>query len=196
MAEIEIKTVRLDDLHPTKKNPRKITKEDLERLQKSVSEFPEMLNVREIVVDEEMRVLGGHQRIKALKALGQTEVTVKIVKGWTEEQKDRFVLQDNVQNGEWDMDILANEWDPDLVEKVGIDVASEDKFLTPDEFTEEIKTDASKFMMVSVTALGQTEDIVLVDTIPEDLVPVIQEKVQKAGGKAVIQKIAEALNDL
>lgn len=196
MADIEIKTVRLDDLHPTKKNPRKITKEDLERLQKSVSEFPEMLNVREIVVDEDMRVLGGHQRIKALKALGQTEVTVKIVKGWTEEQKDRFVLQDNVQNGEWDMDILANEWDPDLVEKVGIDVASEDKFLTPDEFTEEIKTDASKFMMVSVTALGQTEDIVLVDTIPEDLVPVIQEKVQKAGGKAVIQKIAEALNDL
>lgn len=196
MAEIEIKTVKLDELHPTKKNPRKITKEDLEKLQKSVQEFPEMLDVREIVVDEEMRVLGGHQRIKALKALGQTEVTVKIVKGWTEEQKDRFVLQDNVQNGEWDMDILSNEWDPDLVEKVGIDVASEDKFLTPDEFTEEIKTDASKFMMVSVTALGQTEDIVLVDTIPEDLVPVIQEKVQKAGGKAVIQKITEALNDL
>ena len=196
MAEIEIKTVKLSELHPTKKNPRKISKEDLEKLRKSVEEFPEMLDVREIVVDEDYRILGGHQRVKALKANGTEEVTVKIVKGWTDEQKDRFVLQDNLQNGEWDQDILANEWDKDLIERVGIDIASEDKFMTPDDFTEEIKNDASKFMMASVTALGQTEDVVLVDTIPEDIVPVIQQKVQKAGGKAVIQKIMEALNDL
>ncbi len=117
-TEIEIKTIKLSELHPTKNNPRKITKEDLEQLQKNVRDFPEMLDVREIVVDENMRILGGHQRVKALKANGETEATVKIIKNWTEKQKERFVIQDNVQNGEWDEEILL-DWDQDLLKEIG-----------------------------------------------------------------------------
>lgn len=195
-AKFEIKKVKIDDLHETKNNPRQITKKDFDKLKRSLEEFPEMLDAREIVVDENYRILGGHQRVKALKALGQKEIEVKMMIGWTEDQKERFVIQDNLQNGDWDMDTLANEWDQDKLEDWGLELPSEDKFIEPDDFTEKITTEASKFMMVGVTALGQTEDVVLVDTIPEDIVPVIQEKVQKAGGKAVIQKIMEALNDL
>lgn len=195
-TEIEIKTVKLADLTPTEKNPRKISKDDLEKLKRSVSDFPEMLDVREIVVDENLRILGGHQRVRALKENGVTEATVKIVKNWTDEQKDRFVIQDNLQNGEWDLDTLSSEWDLEKLENWGLEMPENDKFLEPDDYTEEIESDASKFMIASVTALGQTEDIVLVDTIPEELVATIQQKAHEKGGKAVIEKITEALNDL
>ena len=79
-----------------------------------------MLKVREIVVDEHFRVLGGHQRIKALQAQGKTKVLVKQVIGWTEEQKDEFLIKDNIANGEWDNDKLANEWDKTKLEEWGL----------------------------------------------------------------------------
>lgn len=109
--KVEIKKMKLSDLIPTAKNPRKISKEDLERLQKSVKAFPKMLDIREIVIDENNRILGGHQRVKALIANGETEVNVKVVSGLTEKEKDEFMIRDNVQNGEWDEDILNAEWD-------------------------------------------------------------------------------------
>lgn len=121
MADIEIKKIALDKLKPTANNPRKINKEDLEKLKKSVAEFPEMLEAREIIVDENLRILGGHQRVKALKENGQTEATVKIIKGWTEDQKERFVIQDNLQNGEWDDEILA-EWDEEKLKDWGMEI--------------------------------------------------------------------------
>jgi len=109
--KVEIKKMKLSDLIPTTKNPRKISKEDLGRLQKSVKAFPKMLDIREIVIDENNRILGGHQRVKALLANGETEVNVKVVSGLTEKEKDEFMIRDNVQNGEWDFDSLANNWD-------------------------------------------------------------------------------------
>ena len=109
----EILTMKLADLVPTENNPRQITKDDFDDLKKSIKEFPEMLDLREIVIDENNRILGGHQRVKALIANGETEATVKRAIGLTERQKDEFVIRDNVQNGEWDEDILANSWNID-----------------------------------------------------------------------------------
>lgn len=120
--KIEIKKMKLSDLMPTAKNPRKISKEDLERLKKSVKAFPKMLDIREIVVDENNRILGGHQRVKALIANGETEVNVKVVEGLTEEEKREFVIRDNIQNGEWDYDILANEWSDLDLQDWGVDL--------------------------------------------------------------------------
>lgn len=115
--KIEIKKMNPADLVPTAKNPRKISKEDLEKLKKSVKSFPKMLDIREVVVDENNRILGGHQRVKALIANGESEVTVKVVSGLTEEEKDEFIIRDNVQNGEWDEDVLSKEWnESDLTE--------------------------------------------------------------------------------
>lgn len=102
---------KVDELLPNKKNPRTITKKDFEALKKSLVEFPEMKELREIVIDESSTILGGHQRLYALKDLGIADVTVKQVFGLSEKQKREFMIKDNVANGEWDSDMIANEFD-------------------------------------------------------------------------------------
>jgi len=116
-----IREVELKTLTETEHNPRQISKKDFETLKKSLKEFPEMQEIREIVVDENMTILGGHQRVKAMLANGQTKATVKIVEGLTNEQKREFIIKDNIQNGEWDYDILANEWDIEDLNDWGLD---------------------------------------------------------------------------
>ena len=85
-----IREVELKTLTETEHNPRQISKKDFETLKKSLKEFPEMQEIREIVVDENMTILGGHQRVKAMMANGQEKATVKIVEGLTDEQKREF----------------------------------------------------------------------------------------------------------
>ena len=118
--KVEVLELDLNDLTLSEKNPRTISKKDFAVLKKSIKDFPSMLEVREIVVDENNRVLGGHQRIKALKAQGKTKVKVKRVTGWTEEEKDEFMIKDNIANGDWDNDKLANEWDKNKLEEWGL----------------------------------------------------------------------------
>ena len=110
MTTIEIKKVKLSDIKLNKDNPRLISTKDMDRLVKSLQEFPEMLQMREIVVDETMTILGGNMRFLALQKSGAKECTAKIVKGLTDEQKREFVIKDNAAFGEWDFDILANAW--------------------------------------------------------------------------------------
>lgn len=120
--DVEVKTLEVDinDLVGTEKNPRTISKKDFAVLKRSIKDFPSMMKVREVVVDENYRILGGHQRIKALQAQGKTKVLVKQVIGWTEEQKDEFLIKDNIANGDWDTDKLANEWDKTKLEEWGL----------------------------------------------------------------------------
>lgn len=112
---------KLKDLKPTENNPRQISKDDFRKLKKSLQEFPEMEELREIVVDEDMRILGGHQRVKALLENGETEATVKQAIGLTDEQKAEFVIKDNVQSGEFDFDELANSWSEYPLDDWGVD---------------------------------------------------------------------------
>ena len=112
----------LTDLTPTSNNPRQINKKDFEKLKKSLKEFPEMKEIREVVIDENNRILGGHMRVRALKELGEKTIFVKQVFGLTEEQKDEFVIKDNIANGEWDMDELANSWSELPLDDWGIGV--------------------------------------------------------------------------
>lgn len=120
--KIEVKKVKLSVLKPNPDNPRMISKKDMDRLVKSLSDFPEMLEIREIVCDETMTVLGGNMRLQALKKAGAKECNAKIVSGLTDEQKREFVIKDNGSWGEWSMDDLANAWgDLPLVEW-GIDL--------------------------------------------------------------------------
>lgn len=110
MAQIETKNVKLSEIKLNPDNPRTISKKDMDLLVKSLKEFPEMLELREIVVDETMTVLGGNMRTLALKKIGVKEVTAKIVTGLTDDQKREFVIKDNGGFGSWDMDALANSW--------------------------------------------------------------------------------------
>ena len=119
---IETKTVKLSSIHLNKENPRTITEKDMEYLVKSLQDFPDMMKLREIVVDESMMILGGNMRFRALQQIGEKTCIVKIVKGLTPEQKREFIIKDNSVFGAWDMDILANDWDGLPLTEWGLDV--------------------------------------------------------------------------
>ena len=127
-------------------NPRIIKDEKFKKLVKSIQEFPQMLEIRPIVVNEEMIVLGGNMRLKACQEAGLKEVHIIKASELTEEQQKEFIIKDNVGFGEWDWNDLANNWDSDKLEEWGLDIpgfegkvleAEEDNFEVP----EEIKTD-------------------------------------------------------
>lgn len=122
MAEVTTKefVAKIADVAPSDKNPRSIGRKEYEALKKSLVEFPEMKQIRPVVVDEDMNVLAGHQRLYALKDLNYEDVLVLQVTGLTSKQKDEFMIKDNVSAGKWDADIIANEWDLDQLEQFGV----------------------------------------------------------------------------
>ncbi|MEN6375517.1 MAG: DNA methyltransferase [Smithella sp.] len=122
MAEVIVKKVKLSEIKLNPDNPRRISDADMERLVKSINDFPEMMSLREIVVDETMTVLGGNMRTLALRKTGAKECTAKIVKGLTEAQKREFVIKDNGSMGEWDFDLLANGWSDLPLDDWGVDL--------------------------------------------------------------------------
>lgn len=107
----ETKKVKLSEIKPNPDNPRSIKNDQMERLVKSLQEFPDMMEIREIVVDENMMILGGNMRYQAMKKLKEKQAIVKIVSGLSAEQKREFIVKDNASFGQWDFDILANKWD-------------------------------------------------------------------------------------
>lgn len=136
------KTVNISEIKPNKENPRYISDSKFKKLVKSIKDFPEMLETRPLVVDENMVVLGGNMRLKALKSSGVFDIPVHQVKGWSEEQKNEFIIKDNVGYGDWDYDILANEWNVESLIDWGLDLppmfdepepeATEDDYTEPD----------------------------------------------------------------
>ena len=117
-----VKKVNVSEVKENPDNPRYIRDSKFKKLVKSIKEFPEMLEKRPIVVDENMVVLGGNMRLKACKSAGLFEVWIDKAIGWTEQQKREFIVKDNIGFGEWDWDILANDWDSSQVEEWGLDV--------------------------------------------------------------------------
>jgi len=114
--------VKISKVKGNPNNPRIIKNDKFKKLVKSIQEFPEMLKLRPIVVDEDMMVLGGNMRLKASKDAGLKEVWIEVAEGLTEEQKKEFIVKDNVGFGEWEWDMLANEWDSSKLEDWGLDV--------------------------------------------------------------------------
>ena len=140
---IPIKKLKLNPV-----NPRRIDRDKLELLKKSIQDFERMMELRPIVVDDDYTILGGNMRLQAIKQLGYKEIPdewVKVAEGLTEEEKEEFVIKDNVGFGGWDWDILGNEWDAEELTDWGLDVpgwgkqveAVEDDYEIPDE----VKTD-------------------------------------------------------
>ena len=113
--------ININKIKGNPKNPRIIKDFKFNKLIKSIEDFPEMLEKRPIVVDEDMMVLGGNMRWKACKDAGLKEVWIDVAEGWTQEQKDEFIIKDNANFGEWDWDVLANEWDNTQIQDWGLD---------------------------------------------------------------------------
>jgi hypothetical protein len=119
---MKIEKVKLSEIKPNPKNPRLIKDDKFKKLVKSIKDFPQMLEIRPIVVDENNIILGGNMRFKALKEAGYSEVSIIRANDLTEDQKDEFIVKDNVGFGEWDWDILANEWDENKLNDWGLDL--------------------------------------------------------------------------
>lgn len=115
----------LTQIRPNPSNPRVIKDRKFQKLVASLEEFPEMLDLRPIVVDETWTVLGGNMRLRALQELKVKEAPVTMVEGLNEDQKRQFVIKDNASFGEWDWDILANEYEPEELQAWGLDVWEE-----------------------------------------------------------------------
>ena len=120
--QTEIKTAKISEIKLNPDNPRTISNKDMELLIKSLKEFPEMLNLREIVVDENMVVLGGNMRLLALQKMGASDCQIRMVSGLTPEQKREFVIKDNSNFGRYDFDSLANEWSDLPLADWGVDL--------------------------------------------------------------------------
>lgn len=116
-----MKLTPIKDIKPNPNNPRVIKDEKFAKLVQSLKELPEMATVRPIVVNSDMIVLGGNMRLKAMKEAGWKEVPVEIV-DWDEDKQRQFIIKDNVGFGEWDWEMLANEWDAEQLEEWGLDV--------------------------------------------------------------------------
>lgn len=104
----ETKLIPISQVQIDPNNPRQLSKEKFSSLKKSIEKFPEMLDVRPLVVADGF-VIGGNMRLLAMKDLGYKEVPVIDVTDWTQAQRDEFMIKDNVNFGTWDWDILANE---------------------------------------------------------------------------------------
>jgi hypothetical protein len=112
--------VKINSIKTNPKNPRLIKDDKFKKLVKSIQEFPQMLELRPIVVDENNIILGGNMRYKACIEAGLKEIFILKAEDLTEQQKDEFIVKDNVGFGEWDWDILANEWDTDKLQDWGL----------------------------------------------------------------------------
>ncbi len=135
-------------------NPRAIRKDKLDKLVKSLREFPEMLEARPIVIDRDGVVLGGNMRLKAAQLAGLDEVPV-YVREWDEDKDGQFIIKDNVSFGEWDWDVIANEWQSDKLNEWGMDVWDPSNEPDLDDFFETV--DEQKEQRFKIV-LDYTED--------------------------------------
>ena len=127
-------------------NPRVIKDDKFKKLVQSIKDLPEMAEVRPVVVNTDMVVLGGNMRLKAMREAGWKDVPIHVV-DWDEDKQRQFIIKDNVSGGEWDWEMLANEWDTEELQEWGLDLpdfengkeleAEEDDYEMPDE----LKTD-------------------------------------------------------
>lgn len=188
--------VKVKDLKANPNNPRYIRDEKFEKLKKSIQDFPEMLKLRPVVVDDDMVVLGGNMRLKALTELGIDEVEVIKAKDLTEGQKAEFIIKDNVGFGDWDWDMLANEWDNTQLGEWGLDVWDanvEDISNTNDYSNLDVDSKLDKFLDAKIKNLTIPFESFEFDEVVLKL-ELYLEKYNLADYKAMIYKILDDEN--
>ena len=130
--------IKVGDIKPNPTNPRTIKKEQLDKLKRSIQGFPEMLYLRPIIINEDMVILGGNMRLKALKELNITEVPYIQVTDLTPEQQQEFIVKDNLNYGDWNWDLISQDWNLDHLNDWGLDIP---KWLNDDEAEPEFDED-------------------------------------------------------
>ena len=123
---MKIEKVKIEEVKSNKDNPRIIKDYKFKKLVQSIKEFPEMLQIRPIVVDDDNIVLGGNMRLKACKDAGLKEIYIIKADELSEDQKKEFIIKDNVNFGEWDFNILKNDWNIEILENWGLEIIDDD----------------------------------------------------------------------
>lgn len=159
IEEVDISTIKTNP-----SNPRIIKDEKFKKLVESIRSFPDMLHIRPIVVNENNEVLGGNMRLKALRHLKYDKVPVIRANKLTEAQKKEFIIKDNVGFGEWDWDVLANEWDENKLNAWGLDC-----FTTKEvEENEDVELESENQYYLNVTCADENECQRLYDKFIKD----------------------------
>ena len=133
-------TISIKKLKPNPANPRTIRDDKFHKLVQSVKDFPQMLEIRPIVVNDQLEVLGGNMRLRACIEAGMKEVTIIRASELTEDQQRRFIVVDNVGFGDFDMDALANEWDAEELQEWGVDLPVFTEMEEPDDLIGQAKS--------------------------------------------------------
>jgi DNA modification methylase len=147
-----IQKIKVSEIRPNPNNPRVIKDDKFKKLLQSITDFPQMLELRPIVVNDDMIALGGNMRLKALEHLGIEETYIIKAKDLTDKQEQEFIIKDNVGYGEWDWEQLANEWDVEDLDEWGLDL--------PLDFVKELEAEEDDF---AIPEDGIETDIVLGD---------------------------------
>jgi len=145
---IKITKVKIGEVKVNPNNPRLIKDDKFAKLVQSIKDLPQMLDIRPIVVNTDMVVLGGNMRLKACKEAGLKEVPIIIANNLTEDQQREFLIKDNVSGGEWDWQMISSDWDAKQLDEWGLDIpdfqpevnleAEEDDYEIPDEIQTDI----------------------------------------------------------
>lgn len=144
----------IDKIVPNPDNPRIIKDDKFKKLVQSLKDFPEMADVREVVVNKDLVILGGNMRFRAMKEAGWKDVPVKIV-DWPEDKQKEFVIKDNVSGGEWDYDMLANQYELEDLDAWGLDLPqyNEEEISLPDG-------DDPEFQQMTFTVHNDQKDLI------------------------------------
>lgn len=153
---MNIEVVDIKSIKANPSNPRFIKDEAFEKLVKSIKEFPKMLEIRPIVVNADMVALGGNMRLKACKEAGLKKIPIIRVEDLTKDQQDEFIIKDNLGYGEWDWEVLNNEWDADELKDWGLEMWKEEEF--DDEEEEEQEGGGKDYQRKKVVMLEMAEE--------------------------------------
>lgn len=176
MKEIKniVKYRAISEIKELPNNPRTITKEDFDRLKDSIIDNPEYFEGRPLILSDrtgELVVLAGNQRLRAAKAVGLKEVPTIVLPGLTEEKEKEIIIRDNVSNGRWDMELLANDFDLQDLADWGVDVNIDAEFGNIKDRSEELGEDEITQILDSTGEISLDEmndNIILTVRLPEE----------------------------
>ena len=146
---------KLKDIKLLDRNPRTIRDDDFKKLVQSIEANPDYFEARPLILSDrtgELVIIAGNQRYRAAKELKLKEVPTFLIKDLTEEREKEIIIRDNVSNGQWDFDVLANEWEVEQLEDWGLEVGGFD--INSDEYGEDFSLpdgDKAPFQQMTFT---------------------------------------------
>lgn len=160
---MNIEIVPISKIKANKDNPRTINDTQFKKLLESIKKFPQMLEIRPIVVDDNMVVLGGNMRLKACKELGLKKLSIIKASELTEEQKKEFIIKDNLAFGEWDWEILNVDWNSEKLTNWGLDTALENwddlDYITEEQENPHLKSANNIVVKIAAEFINQKDKI-------------------------------------